>query len=230
MIKRVFDIIMSVSALVVLSPILVCAAIAIKISSPGPCIYKAIRVGKNGKLFTMYKFRTMHVDHGGFASAITGTDDPRVFKVGKILRFSKIDELPQLFNILMGKMSIVGPRPEDKTFVDNHYSEAQKETLEMLPGLTSPGSVYYYTHAHHFIGNEDPEKDYIEKIMGVKLALDIVYIRKSSFLYDLALIYRTLSTIIKILISKKNFSIPHEMKEAINMGLVTKDKHGNFKA
>lgn len=221
---------MSATALIVLSPIMICSAIAIKIASPGPAIYRATRIGKNGVPFTMYKFRTMHVEHGGFASAITRTEDPRVFTVGRILRFSKIDELPQLVNILLGTMSIVGPRPEDKAFVDQYYTDIQKETLNMLPGLTSPGSVYYYTHAHHFIGNDDPEKDYIDKILAVKLALDVVYIRTSSFTYDLALIGRTVKVIVLILYGKKNFNLPPEVDVAIKMGLMSRDENGVLKA
>lgn len=230
MVKRIFDVLMSAAALIALSPIMICSAIAIKISSPGPVIYRAKRIGKNGAPFTMYKFRTMHIEHGGFASAITRTEDPRVFMVGRILRFSKIDELPQLMNILLGTMSIVGPRPEDSAFVDQYYTETQKETLNMLPGLTSPGSVYYYTHAHHFIGNDDPEKDYIDKILAVKLALDIVYIRKSSLAYDFRLIGRTLMVIFKILAGKKDFDLPPEVDEAIDMGLMRRDEKGVLRA
>jgi len=213
MTKRVFDVVISSILLILSLPLCLIAVIGIKLSSKGPVIYKAQRTGKNNTIFTMYKFRTMHVQTKN-TNFITAANDPRIFAFGKILRNLKIDEIPQLINVLLGDMSLVGPRPQDPNIVKKHYTVLGMETFRVAPGLTSPGSIYYYTHAAKQLDSDDNEKIYVEKLLPIKLALDIVYIRKASFAYDLKLIWRTLIVILCILIGKKTFKEPPEMDEA----------------
>ena len=208
-IKRIFDIFMSVIALIVLFPIMLIAAIGIKISSKGPVFYKATRMGKDMKPFNVYKFRTMHVN-ADQAGSITATNDSRIFTFGKLLRRLKIDELPQLINIIQGTMSIIGPRPESVDIVEKFYNEEQKRTLNMLPGLASPGSVFNYTHSEKYLGEQDAEKDYVEKLMPIKLAMDLFYIDHFSVAYDIKLIFRTVTVILCQLFGKTEFKYPKE--------------------
>src|SRR6266508_1285114 len=183
MVKRLFDIVVSAVALVVLAPVFLLAAAAVRLSSRGPIFYRARRAGRGGEPFTMHKFRTMRVSRGGNAAAITGPLDPRVFPVGALLRRLKLDELPQLFDVLRGKMSLVGPRPEDPRIVRDHYRPQDHETLRVLPGLASPGSIYNYTHGEAILARGDAEQVYAEKLLPVKLALETVYVGEASFLY-----------------------------------------------
>lgn len=213
MAKRLFDIALSVIALLLLTPVLLVAAVGIKMSSCGPILYRAIRVGKNKRTFTMYKFRTMHEDHGVCSSVITGVHDPRLFRFGFLLRRLKIDELPQLLNVLKGEMSIVGPRPEDPRIVNTYYTPEQCETLTVLPGLASPGSIYNYTHEQRYLTDDDYEKSYVERLLPVKLALERVYVRRASFLYDLRIILRTIGVIFSITLGKRHFPEPQEMSD-----------------
>jgi lipopolysaccharide/colanic/teichoic acid biosynthesis glycosyltransferase len=162
----------------------------------------------------MYKFRTMHVHQDGYASAIAAKNDPRVFVFGQWLRRLKIDELPQLINVLKGEMAIVGPRPEDPRIVDEFYSKEHLETLTVLPGLASPGSIYNYTHGERLLGAENTERQYVEQVMPVKLALDIVYVREASVVYDLKIILRTVRVILAIAFGKRDFADPPEMIKA----------------
>ena len=215
MAKRIFDVVMSVLALVLLSPLLLVAAIGVRLSSPGPVLYRARRVGRGGELFTMHKFRTMHVDQGPRASAITGPEDTRVFFFGSLLRRLKIDELPQLYDVLRGKMSVVGPRPEDPRIVREHYRPEDMETLNVLPGLASPGSIYNYTHGDDILAQGDAEEMYAHKLLPIKLALEIVYVREGSFLYDLAIILRTIVVILLVACGKRRFANPPEMRKIL---------------
>src|SRR2546426_10858891 len=144
MVKRPLDVALGLLGLALAAPLLAVAAIGIRLSSPGPVLYRARRVGRSGAGFTMYKLRTMHQREGA-ASAITGRNDPRVFPFGAWLRRTKIDELPQLFNVLRGDMSLVGPRPEDPAIVLRHYAPVHRETLAVRHGLASPGSIYNST-------------------------------------------------------------------------------------
>ena len=213
MAKRLFDVIASVIAMVLLSPVFLIAAISIRMASPGPILYRARRVGRGGEVFVMHKFRTMHVGAGS-GSVITGASDRRVFLAGRILRALKIDELPQLYDVLIGRMSIVGPRPEDPKIVDQYYTELDRETLEVAPGLASPGSIYNYTHGHLCLDDSDAEKSYVTKLLPVKLALELVYVRRASLVYDLRIILRTVLTIVQIGFGKRRFAEPSEMAEA----------------
>lgn len=213
MAKRLFDVIASVIAIVLLSPVLLIAAVSVRLASPGPIFYRARRVGRCGEVFVMHKFRTMHADAGS-GSVITGASDPRVFLAGRILRALKIDELPQLYDVLIGRMSIVGPRPEDPKIVAQYYTELGRETLSVAPGLASPGSLYNYTHGHLCLDDSDAEKSYVTKLLPVKLALELVYVRRASLAYDLRIILRTVLTIVQIGRGKRQFAEPSEMGEA----------------
>ncbi len=190
MIRRLCDLALAAVALAAAAPLLVAAAAGIRLSSPGPVLYRAPRVGRGRKLFRMYKLRTMHVDAAA-GSAITGRDDPRVFTFGAWLRRTKLDEVPQLFNVLRGDMAIVGPRPEDPKFVERHYAPVHFETLAVRPGLASPGSIYNYTHGEAMLTGDDPERVYVERLLPVKLALDVVYVRHASLSYDVRIVART---------------------------------------
>ncbi len=212
-IKRVLDIIFSVFALLVLSPIMLISVIGIKFSSKGPLIYKAKRMGKGMRTIDVYKFRTMYVN-ADKAGSITANNDNRVFTFGKILRKLKIDELPQLINILQGRMSIIGPRPEAIDIVENYYTDEQKRTLDMLPGLASPGSVFNYTHGADYLSENNAEEDYAEKLMPVKLAMDLFYVDNFSILYDVKIILRTMKVIVLQLFGKKEFKYPKEYEFA----------------
>ena len=213
MAKRLLDVLASLLGIIALSPVLLFAAVGIRLSSRGPVLYLSKRAGRSGEPFTMHKFRTMRIDQGANSSSITSSRDPRVFALGSILRRLKIDELPQLYDVLRGKMSFVGPRPEDLDVVRNHYAPEHRETLAVRPGLASPGSIYNYTHGEKLIGREDPQRDYIEKLLPVKLALELVYIRNFSLFYDLRLIFRTLWVVPRIALGKRDFRDPPEMRK-----------------
>jgi len=214
MARRLVDVLLASLALVLLAPVLLLAAIGIRLSSPGPIFYRAQRVGQHRTRFTMHKLRTMHVNHASHQSVITAQHDPRVFPFGNWLRRSKIDELPQLFNVLRGEMAIVGPRPEAPSIVDQHYTALEYETLEARPGLASPGSIYNFTHGEMVLASDDPEKHYVEQLLRLKLALDVVYVRRASARYDAAIIARTLWVILASLVGQRRFPDPPEMAEA----------------
>src|SRR5213083_3083690 len=156
------DVALSGVALVVLSPLLALAALGIWLSDKGQIFYQARLAGRDGRPFTMYKLRTMRADHGTFQSVITADRDPRVFRFGAWLRRAKVDELPQLLNILRGEISIVGPRPEHPSIVSRHYGPEHRELLRVRPGLTSPGTLYDYVHGDTIVGRNDPERGYVE--------------------------------------------------------------------
>ena len=219
MAKRMLDLALSALGLVIALPLLAIAAVGIRLSSPGPVLYRARRVGLGGRPFTMYKLRTMHVNQqqaGGkvATSAITANNDPRVFPVGALLRKTKVDELPQLFNVVRGDMSLVGPRPEDPRFVEKNYTEADLRTLDVRPGLTSPGSVWYYTSAETELTADDPERHYVERVLPLKLALDLTYVRDVSWRRDVALIGRTIAVLTALFLGRREFADPPEMPEA----------------
>lgn len=193
--KRVLDVVASVAGLVVLSPVMLVIALAIRLTSRGPVFYRAQRAGVGGAPFTMFKFRTMRVQEPG-ASRITAGADDRVFPVGRTLRRFKLDEIPQLINVVTGDMSLVGPRPEDVGIVKEFYEPWMMETLTVRPGLTSPGSLYGSAIEDEIAG-DDPERDYAERILPPKLKLELDYVRTQSFVGDLRLIVRTLTWIVR---------------------------------
>jgi lipopolysaccharide/colanic/teichoic acid biosynthesis glycosyltransferase len=184
MARRLLDILLCSAALVFFLPVFLFAAAGILLSSKGPIIYKSRRIGLNGKSFTMYKFRSMH-EVQPHKSPITSVNDSRVYRFGSFLRRSKIDELPQLWNVLKGQMSIVGPRPEAPEIVENCYTVDQLETLKIMPGLTSPGSLFDYIYGDVLLAGDDAEKAYVDKLLPIKLELDAYYMRHKSLAYDL---------------------------------------------
>ena len=214
MVKRLFDIVASATALLFLGPVILLAAVAVRLSSKGPAFYCPKRAGVNGHPFTLFKLRTMHIDQGKNASAVTGVSDPRIFAFGSLLRKTKLDELPQLWNILIGDMSIVGPRPEDLINVERFYDELGMSTLSVRPGLAGVSSIYNYTHGEKMLVGDNPEEIYARDLLPVKLALEAVYLRDASLTYDLRLIARTIIAIAQIASGKQDFPEPPEMAAA----------------
>ena len=204
-IKRILDIIFSSLAIIILLVPWLIVFIIIKIQSPGPVLYKPERVGKDG-CFVLYKFRTMIVDSGAI-SVTTLRNDSRVFPFGAFLRRSKFDETPQLINVLKGEMSIIGPRPEDKVNSEKLYKGKYEEILSVKPGLSSPASLYDYTHGELF----ENENDYLKVFEPKKLALELYYVRHRTLTYDVRIVAKTIITIIQVMFGKKNFKEPNEL-------------------
>lgn len=192
-IKRMFDVIASLCGIIIISPFLVVIAIVIKITSPGPIFFKQSRVGKDEKLFKILKFRTMVVNAESIGKQITVGMDARITRSGYFLRKYKIDELPQLFNVFIGDMSLVGPRPEVPKYV-RIYNENQKKVLEVKPGITDLASIRYRNENELLGKSENPEELYIGTIMPDKLNLNLEYIDKCNLFFD---IYIIITTIIK---------------------------------
>jgi len=218
MAKRLFDFVFSLTILIILAPVLLLVALIIKLSSRGPIFYVAERAGLNGRPIKVYKFRSMHVLQDLNKSKITATNDPRIFKFGSFLRKSKIDELPQFINVFIGNMSVVGPRPEDISIVENSYGELGHSTLVVKPGIASPGSLFNYTHAQNYLDDNEPEVSYIERLLPVKLGIEKVYVDDSNLVYDVSIILRTIVTIIYISLGKKEFNYPKEYEKAKDLG------------
>jgi lipopolysaccharide/colanic/teichoic acid biosynthesis glycosyltransferase len=224
MVARSVGVLVALTALLALSPVFALAAAGIWLSSPGPVFFRANRVGLNGKIFCMYKFRTMHVTQQSGGSSITAKGDPRIFAFGSWLRRLKIDELPQLFNIVNGDMAIVGPRPEDPHIVRRAYATPHFETLQVLPGLTSPGTLYYYMHGEQRIDVADPERYYVEHLLPTKLALDRAYVREASTFYDLRLVFRTIWTIASVAVGTPTLREPPELSKARDLVCPTRQE------
>lgn len=195
-IKRIFDFTVSSIGIIIISPILLVISILIKLDSKGPILFKQIRVGKNGKPFKIFKFRTMVVDAEKKGMQITVGRDSRTTKSGHVLRKTKLDELPQLFNVLTGEMSFVGPRPEVSRYVEM-YDENQKSILKVRPGITDLASIKYRNENDLLAKSLDPEATYINEIMPKKIELNIEYLKNMSVLYDIKLIIRTVLVVIK---------------------------------
>jgi lipopolysaccharide/colanic/teichoic acid biosynthesis glycosyltransferase len=194
--KRTFDTAIAAAALVVLSPVIGAIAIAIKTGSSGPLLYRGKRVGLDGRVFDMLKFRTMVVNADQIGGSSTPEDDPRVTPIGKKLRRYKLDELPQLWNVVKGDMSFVGPRPQVKWAVDL-YTPEERAILGVRPGITDEASLKFSNEAEILKGSKDPDKDYIEKIHPEKMRLSLEYVRNRSFSGDLSIIARTAGAIFK---------------------------------
>lgn len=206
-IKRFLDVILCSFALVILSPVFLITAIAIKLSSPGPVFYYSVRTGKKHKNFHFYKFRSMHVTNADKGLFIA--DEDRLFTVGKVIRRLKIDELPQLINVIQGKMSIVGPRPMPCATVDKIYYGDYKKILDVRPGLTSAASLFDYTVGDLYTDNEK----YMKEVLPIKLDMELLYVEKQSFLYDISLVRRTIITIIQVTFGKRIFKDQPELDE-----------------
>lgn len=194
LLKRLFDMALSAIILAATAPLFLVIAVVVRLTSPGPIFYKANRVGQNGKPFHLYKFRSMVVNADKIGPAVTGAHDPRLTRIGRFLRLTKLDELPQLINVMRGDMSIVGPRPEAPRYVA-HYNDEQKRVLAVRPGITSPASIAY-RHEADLLTGDDWETYYIETIMPAKIALDLPYVEKASIVEDLKIVLRTIVAIL----------------------------------
>ena len=191
-----------------LSPLLIIVSIGIYLSDPGPILFNARRVGLDGEIFTIYKFRSMK--NVKESPTITSKDDPRIFWFGKFIRKTKIDELPQLINILKGDMAFIGPRPEDEEIVKDYYDDFLRKSLKVKPGLASPGSLFNYTHLENLIEDQKAEEIYLDKILKVKVGVDVLYAQKKNILYDLKICFKTISIITQMTFGRKNFECPQE--------------------
>ena len=195
MLKRIFDITLSLFGLIILLPFMLIIAILIKIDSKGSVFFKQIRVTKNGKEFKIFKYRTMRVGSDKY-SQITVGKDGRITKIGSFLRKYKLDEIPQLINVLIGDMSLVGPRPEVPKYVAL-YTDEQKEILKVRAGITDYASIEFSDENDLLASEEDPEKAYIEKIMPKKIELNKKYLSEISILTDIKIILLTIKKILK---------------------------------
>ena len=191
--RRLLDAVAAAAGLLLLSPLFALLALAVKLSSPGPVFHRGERVGLGGRRFRLYKFRSMRADEAG--PAITRAGDPRITAVGRILRKTKLDELPQLINVLTGDMSLVGPRPEAPQYVELYDAEQQR-ILSARPGITSPASLLYRSEEEHLAG-DDWERAYTERIMPEKLRIDLDYLGRRTLRSDLAVIARTLAAVFR---------------------------------
>jgi lipopolysaccharide/colanic/teichoic acid biosynthesis glycosyltransferase len=196
MLKRTFDFLSSLIGLIVISPILVTISILIKKEDRGPVFYRGARVGRFGKLFRIFKFRTMVVNAEKMGGPSTADDDPRITKMGRFIRKFKLDELPQLINVLKGEMSIVGPRPEVQMYVDM-FSEGEKVILTVRPGITDWASIWNPDEGAILAGSPDPEKTYMEKIRPEKIRLQLKYVKERSLVVDMKIILKTLETVLR---------------------------------
>ncbi len=192
--KRALDLVASVLGLVVLSPVLAAIAVAIKLESRGPVLYAAPRVGRGGGMFRMYKFRSMVTNADKIGGSSTPDDDPRITGMGKFLRRTKLDELPQLINVANGTMSLVGPRPQVKWAVDL-YTPEQRRVLTVRPGITDYASLKFPNEGELLRGSTDPDRDYMEKIHPEKMRLSLEYLDKRTLGVDLGIIFQTLAAI-----------------------------------
>ena len=196
--KRAFDLILSILFLLITSPFLLGIAVAIKLDSPGPVLFKGNRVGVDGAGFSILKFRTMVDDPGSSGPAVTGKKDQRITRVGGFLRTYKLDEIPQLLNVIKGEMSLVGPRPEDPKYVA-HYTPEQRKVLSVRPGIASPAAVKF-RHEEQILADVPANKldqVYLQDILPEKLALDLEYLKNRSLLLDLRILMQAVKTSLK---------------------------------
>lgn len=193
--KRLFDIVASGVGLLVLSPLFAVLAVWIKADSRGPVFYRQTRVGRNNKDFRLYKFRSMRPDSDKLGLITVGGRDPRVTRSGYYIRKYKLDELPQLINVFVGDMSLVGPRPEVRKYVDMYTAE-QLHVLDVRPGITSLASIRYRNENDVLAASDDPERCYIERVMPDKLEIDLEYVARAGLWSDIKLIFTTFKEII----------------------------------
>jgi lipopolysaccharide/colanic/teichoic acid biosynthesis glycosyltransferase len=193
--KRIFDLLSAAAGLLVLAPALAAVALAIRLESAGPVFYRGLRAGRHGKPFRIFKFRTMVRNAEALGSASTPEDDQRITRIGHILRKLKLDELPQLLNVLLGEMSLVGPRPQVPWAVEQYTAE-ERTILKVRPGITDPASVRFRNESEILRGSTDPDKDYFEKIHPEKMRLSMEYVREQSFLLDCKILLQTMLVVI----------------------------------
>ncbi len=192
--KRLFDMVCAALGLLVLSPVLLVCALLVGLTSPGGVLFRQERIGKDGVPFTIYKFRSMRKDNAGLK--ISTSRDTRITSVGRVLRKTKLDELPQLWNVLKGDMSFVGPRPEVREYT-NLYTPEQRQVLMVRPGITGLASIRYRNENELLTASSDPNRTYIDVVMPAKLALDLKYIPRACVSYDIKLILETLVTVVR---------------------------------
>jgi len=189
--KRLFDLLLTGLGLLAFSPLLLLVALAVKLDSPGPVFFRQVRVGRRGREFRIHKFRTMRVDAERLGAQITVGRDPRITRVGALLRASKIDELPQLLDVLQGTMSLVGPRPEVPRYVALYPADVRKLVLSVRPGITDLASIEYRDESGVLARAVDPHREYVEVILPNKLRLAAEYVRRQSLGLDVAILWRT---------------------------------------
>jgi len=192
--KRSFDLAASVAGLLVLSPVMLGCAVAVGLSSPGPILFKHARVGLGGRSFKLFKFRSMA--HGAKGAQVTSATDSRITPAGQVLRRYKLDELPQLFNVLRGDMSLVGPRPEVARYVEM-FPEAYAKILTVRPGITDYAAIEYRDEEGLLARSSDPEATYVSEVLPAKIRLYFRYLEQQSFLTDLRLILRTIAAVLR---------------------------------
>lgn len=207
--KRLFDIVFSLVGLIIISPIFILLSLIIVLDSQGGIFFRGVRVGRYGNDFRIFKFRSMVKDAEGKGKWNVGDNDSRITRIGHFLRKSKLDELPQLINVLIGDMSFVGPRPELRYYVDM-YTERERRILEMKPGITDWASVTHFKQFVSFTQSADPDKEYVEKIRPLKLELQLYYYEHRSFRMDIRIIIFTVSKMIY-----RNLELPKDIKEVI---------------
>jgi lipopolysaccharide/colanic/teichoic acid biosynthesis glycosyltransferase len=194
--RRLLDVTCSVVGLLFLFPIFIIIGILVKLDSKGPVFYRAERVGRYGERFRMLKFRSMNVDADKVGALITPDGDPRVTRVGILLRKFKFDELPQLINVVKGEMSLVGPRPEAALYFDYYTPCEKQEILSVRPGMTDYGSLRFYDEGRLLAGSADPIKTYLEQIRDKKVRAQLDYIRDQSLLLDIKIIFWTIGAVV----------------------------------
>jgi len=194
--KRGLDIVFSLTAGFVLCPVLVLVAVLVKVEDGGPALYRGVRVGRFGKSFRLFKFRTMVVNAEKIGGPSTSDDDPRITRIGRTLRKYKLDELPELLNVIIGDMSLVGPRPEVNSEVDS-YTEEERLLLTVRPGITDYSSIKFHDEGELLRGRSDPHEAYLRLIRPEKVALGLQYVREASLWVDLKILLLTLATLLK---------------------------------
>ncbi len=195
MLKRLFDIVAAGLGLIALSPYFLIVAIMVKLDSRGPIFYGGRRVGLGGKIFLMYKFRSMVTDAEKRGPAVTYGEDPRITRVGRLLRQARLDEFPQLWNVLRGQMSLVGPRPESVYYYER-YTDEQKKIFQVKPGMTGITQIRFRHEEEMLTNPATIDQDYLEKVLPPKVELDLWYIRNQSFWLDIKLIFETLWVVV----------------------------------
>jgi lipopolysaccharide/colanic/teichoic acid biosynthesis glycosyltransferase len=192
--KRLFDVVAAGCGLILLAPVLLALALWVRLDSPGPALFRQRRVGRHGRHFDIVKFRTM-TDRPDEGAQLTVGQDPRITRAGRFLRRTKLDEFPQLLNVLEGTMSLVGPRPEVPRYVDRYPPEVRRTVLSVAPGITDLAAILFKDENEILGRAEDPEQAYVETILPVKLEYYQRYVRERSFWLDLRIIFRTLAAI-----------------------------------
>lgn len=193
--KRTFDLVFAIIALLLLSPFFLLGSLLAKFQSKGPVFYKAKRVGKDEAVFEMYKFRTMVVNADTLGGSLTTYRDTRITRIGRFLRWTKLDELPNLINVIKGEMSLIGPRPEAPDYV-KYYTEVQKQVLQVKPGMTGPSQLANRDEEEKLKGQQDAEHYYITELMPKKLALDLHYVATQSIASDIGWLLKTVWVVI----------------------------------